>query len=112
MTSSQVLLGVGLILALAAGPRILAGRPKIPTIIILLPVGFAAGAITTDVNPQPARAVSNSSRRPRLSISKHRPDAGPGTVVAHDRPAEPAWGTALAGRAGTYRLGGSAVRPS
>ena len=52
MTTSQVLTGVGLILALAVGSQVLASRLKIPALIILLPVGFAAGAITTDVNPQ------------------------------------------------------------
>jgi NhaP-type Na+/H+ or K+/H+ antiporter len=52
VTTSQVLTGVGLILALAVGSQVLASRLKIPALIILLPVGFAAGAITTDVNPQ------------------------------------------------------------
>jgi NhaP-type Na+/H+ or K+/H+ antiporter len=52
VTASQVLTGVGLILALAVGSQVLASRLKIPAPIILLPVGFAAGAITTDVNPQ------------------------------------------------------------
>lgn len=52
MTTNQVLLGVGLILALAVGSQVLASRLKIPAIIVLLPAGFIAGAITTDVNPQ------------------------------------------------------------
>ena len=52
MTTNQVLIGVGLILALAVGSQVLASRLKIPALIVLLPVGFAAGAITTDVNPQ------------------------------------------------------------
>jgi NhaP-type Na+/H+ or K+/H+ antiporter len=52
VTTSQVLTGVGLILALAVGSQVLASRLKIPALIILLPVGFTAGAITTDVNPQ------------------------------------------------------------
>jgi hypothetical protein len=52
MTTNQVLIGVGLILALAVGSQVLASRLKIPALIILLPVGFTAGAITTDVNPQ------------------------------------------------------------
>lgn len=30
----------------------LASRLRIPALIILLPVGFAAGALTTDVNPE------------------------------------------------------------
>jgi NhaP-type Na+/H+ or K+/H+ antiporter len=52
VTTDQVLLGVGLILALAVGSQVLASRLKIPALIILLPAGFTAGALTTDVNPQ------------------------------------------------------------
>ena len=52
MTTNQILTGVGLILALAVGSQVLASRLRIPAIIILLPAGFTAGAITTDVNPQ------------------------------------------------------------
>lgn len=52
MTTDQVLSGVGLILVLAVGSQVLASRLKIPALIILLPAGFTAGAITTDVNPQ------------------------------------------------------------
>ena len=51
MTANQVLIGVGLILVLAVGSQVLA-RLKIPALIILLPAGFTARAITTDVNPQ------------------------------------------------------------
>src|SRR5215472_18350923 len=52
VTTNQVLLGVGLILVLAVGSQVLASRLRIPALIVLLPVGFAAGAITSDVNPQ------------------------------------------------------------
>jgi len=52
VTANQVLIGVGLILVLAVGSQVLASRLKIPAIILLLPAGFTAGAITTDVNPQ------------------------------------------------------------
>ena len=41
MTTNQVLLGVGLILALAAGSQVLASLLKIPAIIILLSAGQA-----------------------------------------------------------------------
>jgi len=51
MSTDQVLFGVGLILVLAVGSQVLASRLRIPALIILLPVGFTAGALTTDVNP-------------------------------------------------------------
>ena len=52
MTTNQILTGVGLIFALAAGSQVLASRLRIPAIIVLLPVGFVAGALTPDVDPQ------------------------------------------------------------
>ena len=52
MTTNQILIGVGLILALAVGSQTLASRLRIPGIIVLLPAGFVAGALTPDVNPQ------------------------------------------------------------
>jgi NhaP-type Na+/H+ or K+/H+ antiporter len=52
VSTDQVLLGVGLILVLAVGSQVLASRLRIPALIILLPAGFTAGAITSDVNPQ------------------------------------------------------------
>jgi len=52
LTTNQILVGVGLILFLAAGSQVLASRLRIPAIIVLLPAGFVAGALTTDVNPE------------------------------------------------------------
>jgi NhaP-type Na+/H+ or K+/H+ antiporter len=52
VTTDQVLFGVGLILVLAVGSQVLASRLRIPALIILLPAGFTAGALTTDVDPQ------------------------------------------------------------
>jgi len=60
VTTNQVLLGVGLIVALAVGSQVLASRLRIPAIILLLPVGFTAGAITTDVNPQQLLGAASS----------------------------------------------------
>jgi NhaP-type Na+/H+ or K+/H+ antiporter len=51
MTAGQVFIGLGLTLALAVGSQILASRLRIPALIVLLPVGFAAGALTDDINP-------------------------------------------------------------
>jgi NhaP-type Na+/H+ or K+/H+ antiporter len=36
---------------LAVGSQVLASQLRIPALIILLPVGFVADALTTDVNP-------------------------------------------------------------
>jgi len=66
MTANQVLLGVGLILALAVGSQILASRLHIPALIVLLPAGFAAGALTTDVNPDRLLGVAF---QPLVSLS-------------------------------------------
>jgi NhaP-type Na+/H+ or K+/H+ antiporter len=52
MSTNQILFGVGLILVLAVGSQVLASQLRIPALIILLPAGFTAGALTTDVNPQ------------------------------------------------------------
>ncbi|SHK70265.1 hypothetical protein [Actinacidiphila paucisporea] len=52
MTTDQVLIGTGLLVVLAVGSQLLAGRLRIPALIVLLPVGFAAGALIGDVDPQ------------------------------------------------------------
>ena len=51
MTSNQVLEGLGLIAVLAVGSQLLASRLRIPALIVLLPVGFTAGALTSTVDP-------------------------------------------------------------
>jgi NhaP-type Na+/H+ or K+/H+ antiporter len=51
MTTDQILFGVGLTIALAVGSQILASRLRIPALIVLLPVGFVAGALTDTINP-------------------------------------------------------------
>ena len=51
ITSDQVFIGLGLTLVLAVGSQVLASRLRIPALIVLLPVGFAAGALTDDTNP-------------------------------------------------------------
>src|SRR5262249_7262971 len=52
MSTDQVLFGVGLIVVLAVGSQVLASQLRIPALIILLPAGFIAGALTNDVNPE------------------------------------------------------------
>lgn len=44
------MLGVGLIFALAVGSQVLATRLRIPPVAVLLPAGFIAGMVTSDVN--------------------------------------------------------------
>ena len=66
MTTNQVLAGVGLILVLAVGSQVLASRVRIPALIILLPAGFIAGAVTTDVNPQ---RLLGAAFQPLVSLS-------------------------------------------
>ena len=51
MSTDQVLFGLGLIIVLAVGSQVLADRLQVPALILLLPAGFIAGAITDDVNP-------------------------------------------------------------
>ncbi|MFF4350621.1 cation:proton antiporter [Streptomyces sp. NPDC001530] len=52
MTTDQVLMGLGLIVVLAVGSQVLASRLRIPALVVLLPVGFTAGALTDTVNPE------------------------------------------------------------
>jgi len=66
VTTDQVLMGVALILVLAVGSQILAVRLRIPALIVLLPVGFLAGASTSVVNPQ---ALLGSAYEPLVSLS-------------------------------------------
>ena len=66
MSTNQVLLGVGLILVLAVGSQVLANQLRIPALIIMLPAGFAAGALTSDVNPE---KLLGSAFQPLVSLS-------------------------------------------
>jgi NhaP-type Na+/H+ or K+/H+ antiporter len=51
MTASEVFVGLSLILALAVASQVVAARVGVPAIIVLLPVGFLAGALVPSVNP-------------------------------------------------------------
>ncbi|GEM_PF-1938476 len=66
MTTNQILVGIGLILVLAVGSQVLASRLRIPALIVLLPVGFVAGALTTDVNPE---RLLGAAFEPLVSLS-------------------------------------------
>ncbi|MFJ7964074.1 cation:proton antiporter [Streptomyces sp. NPDC096324] len=52
MTTDDVLTGVALIMVFAVGSQLLASVLRIPSLIVMLPVGFAAGALIDDINPQ------------------------------------------------------------
>ncbi len=51
MTAWQIFAGLALIVGLAVACQVIAARFGIPVIILLLSAGFAAGALTTAVNP-------------------------------------------------------------
>ncbi|MGW7202890.1 cation:proton antiporter [Streptomyces sp. NPDC054837] len=51
MTDDEILLGIALTFALATGSQILASKLRVPALIILLPAGFAAGALTDVIHP-------------------------------------------------------------
>ena len=52
LSSNDVLLGLGLVLALAVGSQLVGRWLSLPAIVVLLPAGFLAGAATNDVHPQ------------------------------------------------------------
>ena len=62
MTTDALLLGIGLVLVLAVGSQLLAGRLRLPAIVVLLPVGFMAGIATDDVHPGDLLGVACTSR--------------------------------------------------
>jgi NhaP-type Na+/H+ or K+/H+ antiporter len=66
VTTNQILIGLGLIVLLAVGSQVLASRLRIPALIVLLPVGFAAGALTGDVNPD---KLLGSAFQPMVSLA-------------------------------------------
>ncbi|MFC9184133.1 cation:proton antiporter [Streptomyces globisporus] len=51
MTDDEMYLGIALTLLLATGSQILASRLRVPALIILLPAGFTAGALTDVIHP-------------------------------------------------------------
>ncbi|MFB7587113.1 cation:proton antiporter [Streptomyces sp. NPDC056169] len=52
MTDDEILLGLALTVVLATGSQILASKLRVPALIILLPAGFTAGALTDVVHPE------------------------------------------------------------
>lgn len=51
VTSDEILLGLSVTVALAVGAQILAAQLRVPALIVLLPAGFAVGALTGLIDP-------------------------------------------------------------
>src|SRR5215831_16567331 len=66
VTTNQVYIGVSITLALAIGCQILGSKLRIPALLLLLPAGFIAGALTDDVNPN---KLLGASFQPLVSLA-------------------------------------------
>ncbi|MEU0370685.1 cation:proton antiporter [Streptomyces sp. NPDC006283] len=77
MTADEVLLGIALTVVLATGSQILASKLRVPALILLLPAGFAAGALTDVIHPDRLMA-QNFSVLVSLSVAVILYDAGLG----------------------------------
>ena len=66
MSANQVLTGIALIVVLAVGSQVLASQLRIPALIVMLPAGFIAGLVTTDVNPS---RLLGAAFQPLVSLS-------------------------------------------
>ncbi len=51
LSTNDLLLGIGLVLALAVSSQLVAKLLALPAIVVLLPVGFVAGILTKEVQP-------------------------------------------------------------
>jgi NhaP-type Na+/H+ or K+/H+ antiporter len=51
LSANATLVGIGLVLVLAVASQLVAALVRIPSIVVLLPVGFIAGVVTRDVHP-------------------------------------------------------------
>ncbi|GCB47490.1 MULTISPECIES: cation:proton antiporter [Actinomycetes] len=66
MTTDEILFGVGLTFVLAVGSQVVATRVRVPALIILLPAGFVAGALTDDIHPD---RLLGAAFEPLVSLS-------------------------------------------
>lgn len=83
MSEDQILLGIALTSVLAVGSQILAARLRVPSLIVLLPVGFTAGALTDVINPD--RLVPDFQALVSLAVAVILYDAGLGLRASHLR---------------------------
>jgi NhaP-type Na+/H+ or K+/H+ antiporter len=65
LSTNAILTGLGLVIVLAIACRLVAERFRIPVIVLLLPVGFLAGAATEDVHPE---ALFGGAFQPLVSL--------------------------------------------
>ncbi|MFE0451757.1 cation:proton antiporter [Streptomyces sp. NPDC058914] len=82
MTEDDILLGMALTVALAVGAQILASRLRIPALVVLLPAGFTAGALTDVVHPDKL-VGPDFSVLVSLSVALILYDAGLGLDLRH-----------------------------
>ncbi|MFG1664176.1 cation:proton antiporter [Streptomyces sp. Y7] len=81
MSEEQILLGIGLTVVLAVGSQILASRLHVPSLVVLLPVGFTAGALTDVIHPD--RLVPDFTPLVSLAVAVILYDAGLGLDLRH-----------------------------
>lgn len=77
MTDDEILLGLALTMVLATGSQVLASKLRVPALIILLPAGFAVGAMTDVIHPDKLMG-QNFSALVSLSVAVILYDAGLG----------------------------------
>jgi NhaP-type Na+/H+ or K+/H+ antiporter len=65
LSTDETLGGLGLVVVLALACRLVSRRLRLPAIVLLLPVGFAAGATTNDVHPD---ALLSNAYQPLVSL--------------------------------------------
>ncbi|MGO9457105.1 MAG: hypothetical protein ACLP62_08675 [Acidimicrobiales bacterium] len=66
MSACQIFVGLALTVGLAVLCQVVAQKLTIPPIIVLLPVGFAVGVLTPDVNPD---KISGAAFSPMVSLA-------------------------------------------
>ena len=65
LSTDQTLLGLGLVVVLALACLLVSMRLRLPAIVLLLPVGFGAGAVTEVVHPA---ALLANAYQPLVSL--------------------------------------------
>ncbi|MEV7734392.1 cation:proton antiporter [Streptomyces sp. NPDC088921] len=78
MTDDDTLLGMALIVALAVGSQIVASRLRVPALVLLLPAGFAAGALMDAIHPDKLLGTPDFSALVSLAVAVILYDAGLG----------------------------------